>query len=154
MGTKKNYKSHKHRKTRGGGIFSSTNAVKPYPGECDVNRLTILKTSNDMHTNYQKCCPKSMFGTKNSSPYCKQLDLNFQSAMAGENNDNEYHGYNPNEIYNMRQNPPTVPAAQLPQQQYNVAAAQKKPWYKFWGGRKSRRNRSNRKRKYSRKHRK
>ena len=36
-----------------------------------------------MKDNYQKCCPKSMFGSKNSSPYCKQLDLNFTIRSIG-----------------------------------------------------------------------
>ena len=47
-----------------------------------------------------------------------------------------------------------VPAAQLTPLQNDVAAAAKKPWYKFWGGKKSKRMRSHKKRKYSRKHRK
>ena len=72
--------------------------------------------------------------------------------MTGENNANEYHGYEPEEVYNIRQ---TVPAAELTPLQNDVAtAATKKPWYKFWGGKKSKRRRSHRKRKYSRKHRK
>ena len=108
-----------------------------------------------MHKKYQTCCPKGSFGTKNSSPFCKQLDLNFQAALTGSNNANEYHGYEPDEVYNMQQTQgQNVPAPQLSQSQYDVAAAQKKPWYKFWGGKKSKRRRSHRKRKCSRKHRK
>ena len=115
--------------------------MNPYPGQCDVNQLTQLKTTDEMHKNYQVCCPKGSFGKKNSSPYCKQLDLNFQSSLAGENNANEYHGYEPEEVYNMRQNG------------VNDLPAAKKSWYKFWGGKKSKRRRTHRKCKYSRKHR-
>ena len=145
MPSKKNRKLRSHKKSHRGGFFFSKNAVKPYPGECDVNRLTSLKTSNDIHQNYQKCCPKGMFGTKNSSPYCKQLDLNFQAAMAGEKNANDYEEYEPK-----------FAPTQLSKSQYEEADAQKKPWYKFWGGKKSKRKnrRGLQKRKRSRTHRK
>lgn len=151
MKSKKNKKGVKNLK---GGFFFSRSAPKPYPGECDINQISLSKTPEDIHKKYQTCCPKGSFGTKNSSPFCKQLDLNFQSSLSGENNANEYHGYEPEEVYNMRQNnSQPVPAAQLTPLQNDVAAA-KKPWYKFWGGKKSKRMRSHKKRKYSRKHRK
>jgi hypothetical protein len=156
MKSKRNLKKNKKGgKSLKGGFFSSSNKVKPYPGQCDMNQLTELKTTEEMHKNYQVCCPKGSFGTKNSSPYCKKLDLNFQSSLAGENNANEYHGFEPEEVYNMTQNnSQPVPAVQLTPLQNDVAAAAKKPWYKFWGGKKSKRRRStHRKRKYSRKHR-
>ena len=152
MKSKKNKKGVKSLK---GGFFFSSSASKPYPGECDINQISLSKTPEDIHKKYQTCCPKGLFGTKNSSPFCKQLDLNFQSSLSGENNANEYHGYEPEEVYNMKQNnSQPVPAAQLTPLQNDVAAAAKNPWYKFWGGKKSKRMRSHKKRKYSRKHRK
>lgn len=54
---------------------------KKKDAECDPNNLVNIKTEKEMHTNYHKCCPKSYFGFKNKSPYCKQLDLNFQAAQ-------------------------------------------------------------------------
>jgi hypothetical protein len=152
MKSKRNFKKNKKGgKSLKGGFFSSNSSTAPYPGQCDVNQLNELKTTTDMHANYQACCPKGSFGTKNSSPYCKELDSTFQQALTRENNANEYHGYQPDEVSYMQQ---PVPSAQLTPLQNNVAAAQKKPWYKFWGGKKSKRRRSHRKRKYSRKHRK
>ena len=134
MKSKRNFKRNKitknnRNKTIGGGFFSSSNQVYPSV-QCDMNQLTQLTNTTDMHSKYQMCCPKGMFGTKNSSPYCKQLDLNFQAALKRENN-----------LYqsNMYSN---VPIAQLSQTEYNVASAQKKPWYQFWGGKKSRRKNS------------
>ena len=114
-------------KTKKGGFFSSNKYVAP-SGECDPNNLTSIQGSKALHENYQKCCPKGFMGTKNRSPYCKQLDLNFQAARKAENDANEYHGFEPTEVYQMKQqeavtNPPA-----------------KKPWYKFWGG-KTRRHR-------------
>ena len=167
MKSKKHLKKNKIRsKTRKGGFFSgSTASVKLYPGQCDINQLTQLKTSTEMQSNYQMCCPKGMFGAKNTSPYCKQLDLNFQSALTGENN--------PNEVYNMRQNNSRynnnnnyMTTYQGPKPQYDSdvnptvnqlstydsdlgSAQKKKAWYKFWGGKKSKK-RHNKKRSHRR----
>ena len=142
-------KSHNKRSRRNisrrnikGGFFSKNNYATVLPEECDPNNLSMIKGSEDLHANYQKCCPKGMFGTKNSSPYCKQVDLNFQAAIKGDNDANEYHGFEPEEVQQMQQM----------QQQQDVP---KKPWYKFWGGKKTRKNRktSRRHRKSSRRHR-
>jgi hypothetical protein len=116
----------KMRKTRKGGFFLNSRNKSVVPlAECDPNNLSSIKGSNDLHANYQKCCPKGMFGRKNSSPYCKQLDLNFQSALKEENDANEYQGYEPDEVYKMKQD--------------ELAAVPKKPWYKLRGG-KTKRN--------------
>jgi hypothetical protein len=133
----KNLNTKKSHKNKRGGFFNSSKKNYAAPlGDCDPNNLTSIKDPKALHENYQKCCPKGFMGTKNSSPYCKQLDLNFQAANKAKNDANEYHGYEPNEIYQMKQqeaamNPP------------------KKSWYKFWGG-KSRKNkkRINRRRTY------
>jgi hypothetical protein len=154
MNTKRNFKRNKKiRKTLKGGFFSSSNKVNPYPGQCDVNQLSELKTTDEMHKNYQACCPKGMFGTKSSSPYCKQLDLNFQGALAGEKKaDDEYHGFEPSESNNMKQNATPLPPVQINPR--DAAATAKAPWYKFWGGKKSKRKSAHRKRKHSRRYRK
>jgi len=157
MKSKRNFKKNKKggKSLKGGFFFGNSSAVS-YPGECDINQLSLSKTPEELHKKYQNCCPKGSFGTKNSSPYCKKLDSTFQEALARENNANEYHGYQPDEVSYMQQTQgQNVPAAQLTPLQNDVAtAAAKKPWYKFWGGKKSKRRRSHRKRKYSRKHRK
>jgi hypothetical protein len=144
------------KKNKKGGFFSPS---KPNDSpECNPNDLSMIKGSDALHDNYQKCCPKGMFGTKNSSPYCKQVDLNFQAALKGENDANEYHGYEPDEEAQMKQNDnQSQPVAEIPKSQYDVAVAQKKAWYKFWGGRKSRRankKHSRKHKKHSRKHKK
>ena len=81
---------------------------------CDPNNIVNLKTQKDMHANHQTCCPKKYF-MKNSSPYCKQLDLNFQ----GEETKKKLKKENQENYYSMNDDPP------LPV---------KKSWYKFWGG--------------------
>jgi len=88
MGGKKSNRRHKRSsKNKKGGLFgffeSKHNSSNP---ACDVNNLSSLTTSQALHQNYQTCCPKGTFGTKNSSPYCKQVDTTFQSLLKAENN--------------------------------------------------------------------
>ena len=123
----------KMRKTLKGGFFSNKNKYVVPLDECNPNNLTSLQTPEDLHANYQKCCPKGMFGRKNSSPYCKQVDLNFQQALKGENEANEYHGFQPDEVYQMKQQ--------------ELESAPKKPWYKFWKGGKTKKHRKYRNKK-------
>lgn len=132
---KKNKKTLKTRKSLRGGFFSSGSVI---PSEqCDVNKLTELKTSDEMHQKYQTCCPKGMFGTKNSSAYCKQLDLNFQSKLKSDNDA-------------LEPSKEQTPSVQVHPSDA-AASAPQSPWYKFWGGK---RRRSHRKRKSSRRYRK
>jgi len=128
-----NRKKYTRRNKKGGFSFGSKPSYVAPSGDCDPNNLTSIKGSRALHENYQKCCPKGMFGTKNSSPYCKQLDLNFQAAYKAENDANEYHGYQPEQVYQMKQ------------QEANMYPAQKKPWYKFWGGKTAMRIKKNKK---------
>ena len=105
-------KSRKNRSTKnkkGGffGFFTSSPAKLP---ECDANNLVNLKTMETMQSNYQKCCPKGFFGRKNSSPYCKQLDMNFQSSFKAENDSKEYYGTS-SEINQMKQYNQPTPSA-------------------------------------------
>ena len=124
----------KTRKNNGGGFFTKNKYIVP-SGECNLNNLTSIKGSKLLHENYQKCCPKGTFGTKNSSPYCKQVDLNFQAALKEENDANEYHGFEPTQVYQMKQ------------EDTNANAQKKKSWWKIWGGK----TRKNKKRKTYRK---
>jgi hypothetical protein len=75
-------------KNKKGGLFgffeSKHNSSNP---ACNINNLSNLKSPEQIHSNYQTCCPKGTFGTKNSSPYCKQLELNLRPAITNENGD-------------------------------------------------------------------
>ena len=107
------------RKIKKGGFFFNKNSYVVPSEKCDPNKLTTIKGSQALHSNYQLCCPKGSFGTKNTSPYCKQVDLNFQAALKEENEAKGYVGFEPDEVYQMKQQDDITP---------------KKPWYKFWGG--------------------
>lgn len=128
---------HKNKKKIGrnskkGGFFNVFKSNQPVlPDDCDPTQLSMIKDSSALHQQYQKCCPKRFLGAKNSSPYCKQLDLNFQSALKQENDANELNT--------------VVPSAQLPKTEYDVNEAQTKPWYKFWGGKKTMKHRKTKK---------
>ena len=114
MRKSKNLRKNKQlsRRNRKGGFFFSKPTVVSST-ECDVNNLSTLtkmpstedsngeikpydERMNDLDemsirlkNNYDKCCPKGFMGSKNTSPYCKQLDLNFQAARKAENDANE-----------------------------------------------------------------
>jgi hypothetical protein len=147
--TKRNRKNkpRSRRYKRGGGFFDFfTGNSSVVSDDCDPMKLTQLKSSEEMRSKYQQCCPKKYFGmVKNTSPYCKQLDLNFKSAVESEGLQKQYVGMeDPVEVAQM-QNAPMLPAAPaLPVQteypQMNQAV----------GGRMKRRTRRNN-RKYLRK---
>ena len=76
--TKRNSKRGKSRKGGFLGLFKDKhNEQNP---QCNPNNLVNLKDSQEMFANYKQCCPKSWYGRKNNSPYCKQLDLNYKAA--------------------------------------------------------------------------
>jgi len=119
---RKNHKSKSRKYKRGGGMFdfflgksaTTTPPVTPVvtptvapvvTSSCDPLKISDLLTAEEIHSKYQSCCPKSSLGIKNNSPYCKQLELNFQSKLNAENDANEYHGFEPEEVYNMKQQP-------------------------------------------------
>lgn len=112
----KNNKSRSRHNKRGGGLFDFLKGTSSVvvPENCDPMKLTQLNSSAEMRNNYQTCCPKKYFGlVKNSSPYCKQLDLNFKSAVEREGMDKQYLGMEPQEVAGM-QNAPMLPAAPTP----------------------------------------
>ena len=91
MKSKRHLSRRRHKrssKNKKGGLFgffeSKHNASNP---ECNINNLSNLTSPEQIHSNYQTCCPKGTFGTKNSSPYCKQLELNLRPAITNENGD-------------------------------------------------------------------
>jgi hypothetical protein len=94
MVNKKTLKRNKRSKNKTGSGFSDWFTSKKNSPEtvCNQNELVNLRTSGEMHTKYLNCCKKSFFGSKNNSPYCKQLDLNFQAKLKQENNSNGYYG--------------------------------------------------------------
>ena len=49
--------------------------------ECNPNDLDNLTTSNELHSEYQKCCPKNWYGRKNNSQYCKDIDLKYKDTF-------------------------------------------------------------------------
>jgi len=101
--TRKNkLRKNKSRKNKKGGFFKFLSRNKKNPNECDVNKLSMIKEPNDMKQNYLKCCPKTFFGKKNSSPYCKQLDLTYNNILNERNANSQFSGSSPEEIFEMR----------------------------------------------------
>lgn len=90
-------KKNKSRKQKKGGFFFGNKPAVAPSAECNPNNLVNIQGSEALHANYQKCCPKGFMGTKNSSPYCRQLDLNFQAALKSENNALGYAGMSQDE---------------------------------------------------------
>lgn len=144
MKTRRNRKSDRKSRRHLKGGFLNFFSKKPVASsaECDVNNLsTLSKDTGDgqdpvkkMHANYQKCCPKDSFGNYNSSPYCKQLKMNFDTQVQYQRDIAGYYG-DETDVSKIKQ---TITQEPFPQS---------KPWYKFWGG-KSRRHK-----KRSRRHR-
>jgi hypothetical protein len=129
------YTKNKSRKNKKGGFFNFfSSSSKVDPMLCDPMGITELKTPEMLHSKYQECCPKTMFGNKNSTPYCKQLDLNFQAALKQQNDAKEYTGFNPEEINQMKQNEVFNNSDPLTS---STTMANKKAWYKFWGGKRT-----------------
>lgn len=132
--------SRKSRRNLKGG-FLNFFSKKPIASsaECDVNNLsTISKDMGDgqdpvqkMHANYQKCCPKDRFGSYNSSPYCKQLKMNFDSQVQYQRDISGYYG-DETDVAKIKQtmNDPNF----IQTNTTNTYSSPKKPWYKFWGG--------------------
>jgi len=98
---------------RGGGFFDffSSSSSKVVPASCDPNNLSQLKTSEQLRENYQTCCPKTFFGMrKNTSPYCKQVELNAQAATEREGMEKEFVGVeDPLEVAAMKNAPMVAP---------------------------------------------
>jgi hypothetical protein len=121
------------RKTKKGGLFGMFNK-KPIvsSSECDINNLSLLSKDtgdgqdpiNKMHSNYLKCCPKTILGQYNSSPYCKQLKMNFDSQVKYQRDIAGYYG-DETDVAKIRQ-------------VMNEPIGQKKSWFQFKKGGKTR----------------
>jgi hypothetical protein len=89
MSNKKTIKQNKRNKKRGksrkGGFFGLFK--DKHNTECDPNNLVNLETSNELHSEYQKCCPKTWYGRKNNSQYCKALDLKYKDVFNTQRKD-------------------------------------------------------------------
>ena len=86
--TVKRSQRQRGRRREGGGFLGFFEDKHNTGNEaCNPNNLANLKDSNSMHANYQTCCPKNWYGSKNNSPYCKQLDLNYKAASQSRQND-------------------------------------------------------------------
>lgn len=160
MRTRKNYKrkSYSSRKSRNGGFFSQTKKTLP---ECNINNLSSLsKDTGDgqnplikMRNNYQSCCPKNFMGKKNTSPYCKQLDANFKALSNYQRDIEGYYGEETN-VAKIKEemNSPTIAPLPAPTTVPIPAPTyEKKPWYKFWGGKKHRKSHRHKRRTNKRK---
>lgn len=145
MKSRKNRSRNNSRRNRKGGFFFSSPKVAS-SSECDINNLsTLSKDMGDgqdpltkMRNNYQKCCPKGFMGRKNSSPYCKQLDMNFK-AQSGYQRDIEGYYGDETDVSKIKQHMNESTPQYTPL--VNPASAVKKPWYRFWGGKKTRKHR-------------
>lgn len=141
MKSRKNI-NHSRKNKKGGFFFNSPKVSSS--SECDINNLsTLSKDTGDgvdplikMRNNYQKCCPKDFMGRKNSSSYCKQLNMNFDSLSQYKSDITGYYG-DETDVSKIKQimNAPMV----------SSEATTKKPWYHFWGGKTTRKYRKNRK---------
>lgn len=94
--TRKNKFRRTKRRGRGGivnpftGPSSNSFANKVDCSNMDVDTIKDLK---ELHSRYQKCCPKNSFGFKNSSAICKKMEKNFNSLWKAENDSHGYYGY-------------------------------------------------------------
>ena len=70
-------------RSRKGGFWFFDDTHNTGNAACDPNNLVNLKDSNSMHANYQTCCPKTWYGRKNNSPYCKELDSKYKEPCCG-----------------------------------------------------------------------
>lgn len=163
MNSRKNRNISK-RNRKGGFLFGNSKVVSS--SECDVNNLSTLTKMPDVNDtdgqlkpqdermndlddmtyklrdNYNKCCPKGFMGKKNTSPYCNQLDTTFKSIQQHKQDISGYYGDETNvaKIKEVMDDPMIAPASPY--------APPNKPWYKFWGGKKTRKHRKHRHRKH------
>ena len=68
--------------------FSFTNTP-----DCSKMDIDSIKNMKELHTRYQKCCPKTILGYKNSSPICNKMEDNFNKLWKKENDSHAAYGY-------------------------------------------------------------
>ena len=83
MSNKKTLKRNK--KTRGKsrkggflGLFKDKD--NDYNGKCNQDNLNNLTSTIDIKKNIDTCCPKTWYGRKNNSPYCKAVNQKYDTA--------------------------------------------------------------------------
>lgn len=95
--TKKGRKSTRKNRYLRGGITNPFLAPSPYKFankvDCSNMNIDVINDMKELHTRYQKCCPKTIFGYKNSSPICKKMDAKFNQLWKKENDARGYFGY-------------------------------------------------------------
>lgn len=146
MRIKKKY----NRKSKKGGFFFSKKAL---PEICNMTNVDDLKTSAELNTRYENCCPKNFLGFKNRSPLCTNIGnklKEFSNSESSNVSDSVQSSLglsadiSQTPLNNQSQDI-TTPIATT-----NSITPTTKPWYQFWGGKKHRRL-SNKKSKYSKK---
>jgi hypothetical protein len=112
-------------RSKKGGFFGLFSRKAPIVDmtQCDPNNLPNLKSADELKLNYQQCCPKKLFGFKNRSPYCKQVDLNYQAALENEKMNEEYIDIEPQDVYTMKQQEENN---MLPQPQVKLSGGKRK----------------------------
>lgn len=165
MKSYKNIRKNKHnykRNKKGGLSFLNRSSVPST--ECDINKLSTLtkmpnvndingqlkpvnerlndlsSMTNNLRENYKKCCPKGFMGRKNPTSYCNQLDTTFKSIEQHKQDISGYYGDETNvqKIKDVMNAPIVQPV--------------NKPWYQFWGGKRTRKYKKYNKKRTFRKH--
>jgi len=137
--TKNIRKKHNKRNKKGGFLFSK----KALPEICVMTNLDDLKTSAELNTRYETCCPKNFLGFKNRSPLCTNLENKIKEIEKSEVEVQSSLGLNAD-----------ISQTPLVSQDQNIStpmAPVTKPWYQFWGGKKHKRTTRNKKTKHSKK---
>jgi hypothetical protein len=85
----KRVKTTRRTRKRRGGEFNYK-PVQTNLGMCkyNINDPNVRISTEDpyeLQRNYQTCCPKSRFGFKNSSPFCKKLANQFKMLQEAKN---------------------------------------------------------------------
>lgn len=99
----KTKRNRPRRGSRRGGVSNPFLAPSQYAFankvDCSNMNIDVINNMKELHSRYQKCCPKNMFGYKNSSAICKKMDSRFKQLWKNENDSRGYYGYD---------KPPTV----------------------------------------------
>jgi hypothetical protein len=93
----KTRRNKSRRRVRRGGITNPFLAPSKYAFankvDCSNMNIDLINDMKELHSRYQKCCPKNMFGYKNSSSICKKMDTRFKQLWKKENDSRGYYGY-------------------------------------------------------------
>ena len=114
--TLKRNKNSKKGKSRKGGFFGlfkdKHNEENP---ECNQDNLNNLTSTFDIKKNIDTCCPKTWYGRKNNSPYCKAVNqkydvlttsylnrMNEGNATGVINDDNDSNNFRPSDLEHLK----------------------------------------------------